>query len=72
VPINQVKGIVGKRELLRVGDLEMPAQVLLGEIGAGERDDGSSEVDAGDVGATFGKTGQTPAPQPTSRTVRPR
>ena len=55
VRVHQIEGVVGKRQLLAVGDLERAAQPLLREVGARQLDRRRREIDAGDVGAAFGE-----------------
>ena len=59
--VDQVEGVVGKRQLLAVGDLESAAQPLLREIGARQLDGRRGEIDAGDVGAALGEAREVDA-----------
>ena len=60
--VNQVKGIVGEREVLAVGDLEIVRAAPAGRNWLRARAiAGRGEVDAGDVGAAFGEPGQIDA-----------
>jgi hypothetical protein len=56
--VHEVEPIVGKRQVLAIGDFEMASKCLLCEVGARELDGGRCDVDAGDIGSAFRKTGK--------------
>ena len=61
VRVNQVKAVVGERQVLTVGHLKPAVQPLLVEVGTGQIDRRCGKVDACDLRAAFRETRQVDA-----------
>ena len=61
VRVHQIERVVGKRQALSVGDLEVARETLLRKIGLRELDGRRREIDSGDAGAALRETRQIDA-----------
>ena len=61
VRVDEIEGVVWKRQRFAVGDAEVAAQPLLFEVGACEIDRRAGNVDPGNIGAALRKPGQVDA-----------